>query len=155
MAHYSDLVSSEILEPAIYKACLAIEAQAVDLCPVDKGQLRNSIMVVTSQRSHGFNEHKKLATGTAPDSAIISAPDDDMTGVVGTGLEYAAAVEFGRPDMPAYPAQPYLRPAALIVKSKIGGIAKEEIAKGMEKFLNRHPFTHQRSIGGILGDING
>ena len=35
---------------------------------------------------------------------------------IGSGKEYAAAQEFGRPDMKGYSYRPYLRPAARIVR---------------------------------------
>lgn len=132
MPNYRDILSPDNLEKAIYKTCLAIEAQAVALCPVDKGQLRNSIMTVTENNTHGFNTKAKEK---APDSAIISSPGD-YEGAVGTGLEYAAAVEFGRPDMPNYPAQPYLRPAAMIIKARQKGVPRDELNRVVKEYLN-------------------
>lgn len=130
MAHYRDIVSPEIMEPAIWETLLAIEGQAVDLVAVDKGELRNSITIQTAKREMSYgNTNDKL-------TAISIAYE----GAIGTASDHAAANEFGRPDMPAYPAQPFLRPAALIIKGKKGQIAKEEVEKGMKAFLNRFPF---------------
>jgi hypothetical protein len=47
----------------------------------------------------------------------LSTPPE-ATGYVGSGLEYAGAVEYGRKDMPNYPRQPYLRPAIDYSKKK-------------------------------------
>ena len=66
------------------KACLLVERDAKILCPVDTGRLRSSIT----------HEIKGL------------------TGMVGSNVEYARAVELGSED-PAFnrAPQPYLRPA--------------------------------------------
>lgn len=55
------------IEQALNKACLVVENEAKEQCPVDKGQLRNSI-------THEI---------------------DNNDGYVGTNLEYAPYVEFG------------------------------------------------------------
>lgn len=41
-----------------------------------------------------------------------------MTCRVGSNLEYALAVEYGRPDLPAYPVQPYLGPALYQIRGR-------------------------------------
>ncbi len=43
----------------------------------------------------------------------------------GPNTEYAAAVEFGRPDMPNYPMQPYVRPSGMVAGAK-------QVIKAME-----------------------
>lgn len=130
---YADMLGLKQLEPAVFKAALAIEAQASLLAPVDQGALRNSISIATELREAGFNDE---AGDKAPDNAKISAPDlgDGSTAYVGTGIEYGAAVEFGRPDLPNYPAQPYLRPAAMIVKAKISGEFTKEMKKSIQEW---------------------
>jgi hypothetical protein len=130
MARYRDLVSPEMLEPSIWKTLLAIETQAVHLVAVDKGDLKNSITIQTSEREQSYgNTDDKLT------SISIS-----YEGAIGTASDHATANEFGRPDMPNYPAQPFLRPAALMIKNKHGQIAKEEYTKQLTAFLERYPF---------------
>lgn len=43
---------------------------------------------------------------------------DGFGGTVGSNLDYAAAQEFGRPDLPKYSYQPALNPAFLKVRPK-------------------------------------
>ena len=148
---YEELLSPDRMEKAIYKVLMQLHAQAILLVPVDSGQLRNSLSYGTKKRNAGFN---KEAGDKANDSARVEYPDSDYVGVMGTNIEYAAAVEFGRPDMPAYPMQPYMRPAAAIVKQKAGIISKEELDREIKSFLNTHPFLNRRSSGEILKGIN-
>jgi hypothetical protein len=123
-----------MLEPAIWKTLLAVKAQAVELVAVDKGDLRNSITIQTNKREKTYgNTNDKL-------TSIPIAYE----GAIGTASDHAAANEFGRPDIPAYPAQPFLRPAALAVKMQKGQVAKEEFETQMKAFLNRHPFKDNK-----------
>ena len=66
-----------------------IERKAKEIVRVDTGLLKSSI-----------NYYKK----------------GKLEYAIGSGKEYAAAQEFGRPDMKGYTYRPYLRPAARIVK---------------------------------------
>lgn len=132
---YSDLLKPEVLESMLWKSLLAIEGQAVQLAPVDNGNLRNSITIATNVNK----EQVGMVDGDIR-SVPINAPSQDYVGVIGTGLEYSAAVEFGRPDMPNYPAQPYLRPAVDWFRRKIGAISGVELAKRMKEYANRHPY---------------
>jgi hypothetical protein len=94
--------------------------------------LRNSISLATELREAGFNDD---SGEKAPEDAKITAPDlgDGTTAYVGTGIEYGAAAEYGRPDMPNYPAQPYLRTAAMQVRAKING----EFSKSMKESIKQ------------------
>jgi len=65
--------------------------KAKTLCPVDTGRLRSSISVEDGEDGRGY---------------FVK---------VGTNVEYAPYVEFGTYQMPA---QPYLRPALLLVVDK-------------------------------------
>ena len=76
------------------------ESYAKKLCPVDTGNLRNSI---THQQ---YNEH---------------------TEVIGTNVEYAPYVELGTHRMKA---RPYLRPAAENHGDEYKAIILNELAKG-------------------------
>jgi hypothetical protein len=135
---YADMLKPEVIEPAIWKSLLAIEAQAVELVPVDLGNLRNSVTIATSKN--------KKQHGASKDG--ISGGAADYQGVIGTGAEYAGAVEFGRPDMPNYPAQPFLRPAVDWFRSKIGQITGGELKKQMEYYNIRHPYKAKEIIVG-------
>lgn len=135
---YKDMVSPENMEKAIWQAILAIRGQAVALAPTDTGALRNSVMVATEKREYGFNRAQGEA---APDSAKIEKPTEDMVGYVGTGMEYGAAVEYGRPDMPNYPAQPYLRPAAAYYRGRVAGIMAKDLAQSIKDMsAKNYPF---------------
>lgn len=82
-----------------------LEKQTKSLTPVRTGRLRNS-------------EHSST-TGNA----------QAAEGVVSTNVEYAPYVEFGTSRQKA---EPYLRPAAKIVKPKVDRMAIEEIRKAMD-----------------------
>jgi hypothetical protein len=112
---YSKIISPEMLDDLILGECIIIEGFAKELVPVDKGQLKNSIMTALAYKDHGFNQGG--GPERAPDDAQLVPPDDDKEGFVGSGLVYAGPVEYGRQDMPAYPKQPYLRPAVDYSKS--------------------------------------
>jgi phage gpG-like protein len=144
---YSDILSPEVLEPAIWKSLLAMEGQAALMAPValvNGGNLRNSITIKTDS-----NEKQH---GSSPDG--LAYKPTTYEGVIGTAAEYGAAVEFGRPDIPAYPAQPYLRPALDWFRAKIGQITGGELKKQMELYSNRHPHLRTRSQSEILAGIN-
>jgi hypothetical protein len=111
---YSKIITPAVVENILIGECIILAGYSKELVPVDKGQLKNSIMWAISTKSGGFNEG--IETGTpgklaAPFSAWLKWPKDSLTGYVGSGLEYAGAVEYGRSDMPSYPRQPYFRPA--------------------------------------------
>lgn len=127
---YSDLLSPEVLEPTIWASLVAIEAQAAHLVPIDQGNLRDSVTIRTNARE---KERGDTSDGMKYRPGVYE-------GAIGSSAEYAAAVEFGRPDMPAYPAQPYLRPALDWFRSKIGIITGGELRKQMELYANRHPY---------------
>lgn len=102
-----DVVQGEIVRDAVARGCKTVQSSAKRLCPVDKGELRSSIMTK------------------------IEAKDGRITGKVYTNKEYAAYVEFGTgqrgeaehdgtsPDVTVgyssewrgQPAQPYMYPA--------------------------------------------
>ena len=73
------------------------ETYAKQLCPVDTGNLRNS---------------------------ITHAQEDEKTEVIGTNVEYASYVEFGTVKMKA---RPYLRPAAENHSAEYKAIIENEL----------------------------
>lgn len=80
---------------------LQAEGYAKKLCPVDTGNLRNSI-------THETDENEQAA-------------------YIGTNVEYAAHVEMGTSKMGA---QPYLKPAAADHSSEYKSIIENEMRKG-------------------------
>lgn len=105
---YANIITPEAIEKLIVGECVILTGFAKELAPVDTGQLKNSIMWATAEASGGAGSRDLVGPSNAPE---IDAPDDSLTGYVGSGLEYAGAVEYGRRDIPNYPRQPYLRPA--------------------------------------------
>ena len=99
---------SDQLQPALTEAILnaleriglQAESYAIDLVPVDTGNLRNSIT------------HKVL-----PDEKAV---------IIGTNVEYAPYVELGTKNMAA---QPFLRPAATEHMDTYQNILKDEMGK--------------------------
>jgi phage gpG-like protein len=103
----------------LWKVLLAIQNQAMRLVPVHTGKLKQSISVATYNANVGDSD--------------LQRPSNKYHGVVGSNLEYAAAVEYGRPDMKEYPMQPYLRPAAQVIKAKLRGEFTEELNKSIRE----------------------
>jgi hypothetical protein len=126
---YGDLLSPEVIEPMIWTSLISMENQAAHLAPVASGNLRNSITIKTNKQE---KQH-----GNSPDGLTSGVGQNE--GVIGTACEYAAAVEFGLPDRPGYPAQPYLRPAADSFRRKIGQISGAELKVQMAAYNIRHP----------------
>lgn len=104
---YSKIIDDDAVEEIIKGECIILSGFAKELVPVKEGQLKNSIMWTTESDDGDFNRGGDKA---APSSAKLDKADNGE-GYVGSGLEYAGAVEYGRRDMPSYPIQPYLRPA--------------------------------------------
>jgi len=105
---YSKIIDEKTVDKIIKGECVILSGFAKELVPVDTGQLKSSIMWATANEKGGLNEG-----GGEPTSAFnyIDPPNEKETGYVGSHLEYAGPVEYGRADMPQYPRQPYLRPA--------------------------------------------
>ena len=129
---YADYLSPETIEPTIWASLIALEQKAVAYADsfTDTGNLRNSITIATSER--------KKQHGSSPDG--LDEKPDVNTGVIGTACEYAAAQEFGRPDIPMYPADPYLRPALDELRAQLGQITGKELKKQLELYAIRHPY---------------
>ena len=118
---YSKIITPELVENLLTGECIVLTSFAKELVPVDKGQLKNSIMWAMSKKYGGFNDGGETGRPgklAAPYTALIKWPKDSLIAYVGSGLEYAGSVEYGRKDMPSYPRQPYLRPAIDYSKSK-------------------------------------
>lgn len=120
-----------------------VEGHAKELCPVDTGLLRNSILHLkggeTETKVYSTNTRDKngKATGFVFKRATVSVPPDDdenkVSVYVGTPVEYAPFVELGHHQQPGryVPAigkrlkqsyvkgKPFLRPACENYKSEL------------------------------------
>lgn len=93
------------IERGMINATARVEATAKELCPVDDGTLKASI---TSRVE----------------------VEQEVTGIVGTNVDYADDVEFGTYKMSA---QPYLFPALELNRKNIAN----DIAEGIREELNK------------------
>ena len=91
------------MQKALIRSTNLIQSDAKLKSPVDKGNLRSSIVTMVE----AF----------------------ELIGVVSTNLEYAPYVEFGLKSNPNYPRQPYLRPALAENKANIRKIFIQEGSK--------------------------
>lgn len=98
----------------LLKTAILVTNQAKALAPVDKGQLRGSIMWKGTKKSGGLTDGSKLTV--RPKSGYI----------VGSATEHAVYQEFGTRKMSA---QPFLRPAIDIITR--GVTASKAMAKAM------------------------
>lgn len=80
------------------KAVLIVERQAKEDCPVDTGRLRSSI------------------------ASKVETAGEDITGIIGTNVDYASHVEYGTSKRPA---TPFLFPAVEKQKSSIAEALKD------------------------------
>lgn len=97
-ARLNNTVTKEKIEHALDIGAMWIERDAKELVRVKTGRLKGSI---------GINKPKPLVR------------------MIGSGVEYAAAQEFGRPDLGQYGYTPYLRPAGRKNRKKIEGLLKQ------------------------------
>lgn len=131
LSKFENLYETDLVEP-LTKACLLVENEAKRRCPVDTGQLRQSIT------------HQVI----------------DSTGIIGTNVEYAPYVEYGTGKYASGPYEgkgrqtpwafidpktgdliwtaggrphPFLEPALLENEQEILKLIEEEIKKGVRK----------------------
>ena len=95
------MISPNKIEEILDKGAMMIEGDAKRIVAVDTGRLRSSINTIKQP----------------------------LIRRIGSSVVYAAAQEFGRPDMKQYTYRPYLRPAARMNKPKIEAMMKREIEK--------------------------
>ena len=107
----------------VYTVCFAVHGWAVYLAPVDSGDLKKSLSIAVFGNTKGTSD--------------LMQPTDKYTGKVGSTQAHAPAVEFGRPDMPNYPMQPYLRPAAMGVRAKLNATFTPELKKELEDICKK------------------
>lgn len=101
---------------------LNVHAQAVALCPVDEGQLRNSYMVKTPDKELGFNSQ---GDDKAPDAHKVSTEPKENEVIVGTGSDHWYP-EFGTRFQIA---QPHLRPAIAVAKGTSGAAVMRKFGR--------------------------
>lgn len=97
----SSMIGTDKLEKALTKAGFLVEADAKRLVRVDKGRLKASIDVIKKPLERD----------------------------IGSSVQYAAAQEFGRPDLKSYGFTPYLRPALRKNKAKIQRLIKDAVGE--------------------------
>jgi len=100
-------------EETILYSCIEIHSDAVQLCPVDKGQLRNSIMWKTTTEEGGLNSSGGEYVGS--EAKLTVEPKKTISkvvGYVGTGSDHWYP-EFGTITQAA---QPFMRPAGELFK---------------------------------------
>lgn len=107
-------------EAALQKAGIIVEAQAVALAPRDTGRLKGSITYRT--RSGGSTPREPAGAGD-----VVSAPLDNRSVHIGTGVNYAQHQEYGTVRMSA---QPFLRPALHMKKG--------DILRDFQKWVQEH-----------------
>lgn len=107
----------EAAKKAVKKAALDVEGHAKVNAPVDTGYLRNSIYSVTADSSDYHGGDKSLPE--------VGKPESDTEAIVAVGASYGIFQEYGTRHMPA---QPYLTPAADLVRGSISQVFAALIA---------------------------
>lgn len=97
------------LDQSILASAINIANNAKSLCPVDKAQLRNSIMYRSKKKQGLFNDG---GGEQAPSNQKLETVDEEQTAYVGTNSDHWYP-EFGTNTQVA---QPFLRPAGEIEK---------------------------------------
>jgi len=144
---YAEKGAKDGLSKSILETLVKVHAKAVALCPVRQingGQLKNSLMIVTSEGDEFFNTSGE--SEKAPANHKITLRAGESFGYVGTNSDHWYP-EFGTRFQVA---QPFLRPAGEIAK---GASAKETMAKYCRKeMLNEFA---KRKMQIIIKEING
>lgn len=119
---------SRDIERAVQRGCMTVQAEAKLLCPVDSGELRNSIMTK------------------------VETSNNSVIGKVYTNKEYASYVEFGtgsrgeasydgevdvtyNTEWAGQPAQPYLYPALKNNEDEVIRNIQRDIAKEIRRVV--------------------
>lgn len=121
----------DVLDRALLKAGERVRAKAVLLCPVNTGELRNSIKVTRVAAG-------KITVGTNKEYAVFV---EYGTGTLGdTGVQHTSKQEWRWQDEQGNwhvshgtPAQPFLRPAiGRDEESRIRSLIAQELRKAIE-----------------------
>ena len=119
----------DVATQAISKGCFLVEGDAKILCPIVTTRLRGSI----SSNWYGSGMARGKTSGIAKADDGVGQPDKELTGVVGTNVEYARRVEMGFVGADALgriynqSPKPYLRPALEKNRSAILGLFRDLI----------------------------
>jgi hypothetical protein len=137
MRDYAKILSPEVVKKCLAGICVIVHGQAVANLTsnntVDTGMLRNSVSWALSDMKGGLNSGG--SAGESDWAHGVDIPKDADTGHVGSSVEYAAAVEYGRPDLPNYPMQPYLRPAVYQTTGKRNRFIQTQIKESIKKAI--------------------
>lgn len=117
------------------ETALKIEANAKAACPVDFGELRNTIMTLSAKEEHGFNDEPGQK---APEDQKLSVNPKGTDVYTGTASDHWYP-EFGTRFMEA---QPFERPAGEIV----AGSPPIQVIKKYNSDEMRKAFTRKRVI---------
>lgn len=143
---YSDILKdAKTTEEMLWKVLLAMQSQAVHIVPVDTGNLRNAITIATQRRAHRQGPVIQSRAQFVGGFVGTNKPNE---GAIGVAVEYAHDVEFGIPEKPGYPAQPFLRPTADWMKKKLGLIAAKEYKLKLAEYAIRHPYLLVKVLNG-------
>ena len=124
-------------EESLEKIAIKVTGQAKLLAPVDKGQLKNSIMWKTKSTEGGFNDGDG-----EPGQTPITVKPKPTEAYVGVNLNHAIYQEFGTRKMAP---NPYLRPAIAIAlgsdaQNILKKINEERMRGALKKGQKRETF---------------
>jgi HK97 gp10 family phage protein len=122
---HGDEIKSDV-EKAVTRgltaAAILVQGQAIELAPVDLGNLKGSITyTVAGQRSQ--------VRHPATVNEGIGVTDEKKTAYIGTNVEYAPYQELGTSKMKA---QPFLRPALDNQERQINEVFAKNVKAGLE-----------------------
>ena len=130
--------STEVLERGITKAAKRVQRDAKLLCPVDSGDLRNSIRAETEVQdgvvigkvstNKEYAPYVEFGTGQRGQSGEAYTTDLER----GEALKYPGELSY-RQDWVGMPAQPFLYPAMKQNEDKIIGDVANELRKEIRK----------------------
>ena len=104
----------EVLSEIVRKVAFDLQAMAQVAAPVDTGFLKNSIYVVTNDKStyDAASAPSKTSQELLPE---VERPSTSTEAVVAVGANYGVYVEYGTVHQPAHP---YLGPAAELMRGE-------------------------------------
>ena len=120
--NYNSAIGKAV-ERALVSAGMIIEGAAIPLVPVKTGRLRGSITYAT-------RKGKSRVRGKAMPSDAVSTPTSNDEVYIGTNVEYAEAVEYGRKS--GMGKQAFLRPAFDANRTEVMRMLAKEVHKGLK-----------------------
>ena len=117
---------------ALMAAATDVHGQAVELAPVDTGNLKGSLSWTVGGEVGGLNSGGGKASKGAPKRATpdqgVHKTDATDTAYIGTNIEYSMWLEYGTSKMAA---QAYLRPALDAREKYVPEIMKKHYQKAL------------------------